>query len=75
MIDDKITFKCHINNVVTWLFCQLYDSDLVLPQHVKHKLVYVLIMPHIIYCIEVYCGTTKNNMKRIMMAINRTIRY
>lgn len=47
MVDGKLNSKSHINNVVArynLALLQLYGSDLVLPQNVKHKLVHALII-------------------------------
>ncbi|XP_075148792.1 uncharacterized protein LOC142222506 [Haematobia irritans] len=67
VIDDRLTFEEHIDNVVARTVCgirQLYNIDLVLPRFVRERLVHALIMPNIIYCLEVYSGTSDIIMRR-----------
>lgn len=77
-LDDSLSFDLHIDGVVArtnFGLRQLYNTDLVLPRNVKEKLVHALIMPNILYCLEVYSGSKKRNMRRIQLAFNRVVRY
>lgn len=78
ILDDRLCFDHHIDSVVSrtcLTLRKLYNSNLILPHHVKRKLVHGLIMPNILYGIEVYAGTIKQNMKRVNLAFNGAIRY
>ncbi|XP_075148893.1 uncharacterized protein LOC142222565 [Haematobia irritans] len=74
IIDDRLSFDVHINSVLSRTILglrQLYNTDFVLPQFIKERLVHALIMPNFLYCIEVYAGTTAGNIARLRVAFNR----
>lgn len=78
VIDDKLGFDQHIDGVVTRTnvtLRRLYNCDLMLPHHIKEKLVHALIMPNILYCIEVYAGTLKRNTDKVERALKSAMRY
>ncbi|XP_075170459.1 uncharacterized protein LOC142242814 [Haematobia irritans] len=77
-VDDKLCFEHHIDNIVRLInmkLRQLYNSDLMLPYSVREKLIHALVMPHLLYCIEVYSGTTGENLRKVKLAVNRVVRY
>lgn len=51
----------------------MYMTDMMLPRAVKEKLVHVLIMPHFLYCIELYSGTSVNS--RLLMMFSKIYKY
>lgn len=51
----------------------MYMTDIMLPRAVKEKLVHVLIMPHFLYCIELYSGTSVNS--RLLMMFSKIYKY
>lgn len=78
VIDDKLNFNHHVNTVVKCIYNGLrtfYNSDLILPRDMKKILVHALIMPNILYCLEVYAGTCKRNIRKVQVAFNAVIRY
>ena len=63
-IDDKLTFKEHINNLVSRLSRYLYMLIKLrnfVPLYILRKLYYSLIHPHLLYCLPIY-GTTSNSV-------------
>ncbi|XP_075163250.1 uncharacterized protein LOC142235883 [Haematobia irritans] len=78
ILDDKLSFDLHVDSVVsrtTVGLRQLYNTDLVLPCYVRERLAHALIMPNILYCLEIYSGTSRRNLERIHLAINRVVRF
>lgn len=78
VIDDKLNFEQHVNTVVKCIYNGLrtfYNTDLILPRAMKKFLVHALIMPNLLYCLEVYAGTCRRNMRKVQVAFNAVIRY
>lgn len=77
-IDDRLSFSSHINSVssrISFLLRRLYSLDIHLPLSVKMRVANALLMPHIIYCVEVFSGTTEVEFSRFTKIFNRIIRY
>lgn len=77
-LDSSLTFECHISAVasrVGMTLRSLYGLDCYLPLNVKIKLAHSLLMTHIVYCLDVYSGTSKTNLKRLRLIYNRIVRY
>lgn len=78
IIDQRLSFECHINSVVSkvaFTLRKLYSMDLLLPFHLKKRIVHATIMPLFLYGLEVYSGTVGYILKKIRLAFNRVIRY
>lgn len=77
-LDDKLNFKQHITGVVArvnYSLRGLYTTNLCLPPFVKERLAHALVMPNILYCLEVFSAANQKNVKPVELAINRVIRY
>lgn len=77
-LDNKLNFERHINSLsskVNYSLRRLYSVNLYLPLHVKIFVIYSLVMPIFLYCIEVYSGTFGYNLRKLNILFNRAIRY
>lgn len=78
LLDDKLKFDKHISNVVSnvnYALRSLYTTQLSLPFFVKKQLVSALVMPSVLYCLEVYSAANQQFIKLIQLAVNRAVRY
>ena len=77
IIDDKLTFKEHINKLVNKLAKYMYILvKLVksIPLYVLRKIYNAHVHPHILYCLSVYGTTPKSNTRQIITMQKRIIR-
>lgn len=77
-LDSGLTFNSHVSAVeakVCGTLRALYNLDVFLPIHIKIKLAHSLLMTHILYCLDVYSGTTKTTFQRLRRIYNRILRY
>ena len=77
LIDDKLTFKEHINTLVNKLAKYMYILVKLaksIPLYVLRKIYFAHIHPHLLYCLPVYGTTTKSNTHQIITMQKRIIR-
>lgn len=78
VIDNNLCFSSHINSLsskISFLLRRLYSLDLYLPLSIKVLVAKSLLMPHILYCVEVFSGTTNGEFERLSKIFNRIVRY
>lgn len=77
-IDDKLTFNQHITMMISRVMISLrrvYSIPCRLQINIRKQIGYTLLMPLIMYGIEVYTGTTLENIYIVERCFNRIIRY
>lgn len=77
-IDCDLNFNGHIARVcsrVNIILRRLYSLDVILPTEVKYKLAHALLMPNILYGIEVYSGTTAANLRKLHSCFHGILRF
>lgn len=77
-IDSNLKFSNHINNVIAKVgltLRKLYSLSCFLPFQVRYRLAHAVLMPHMLYCMEVYSGTNASLIKECQMCFNRIIRF
>ena len=77
IIDEKLTFKDHINSLVNKLAKYMYILVKLaksIPLYVLRKIYFAHIHPHLLYCLPVYGSTTKSNTHQIITMQKRIIR-
>lgn len=77
-LDNRLLFDSHITNVaskVNSTLRSLYSYNCHLPMRVKSYLAQSLLMTHILYCLDIFSGTTSTNMRRTRLIFNRVIRF
>lgn len=77
-IDSHLHFSTHIDYVsskISFLLRRLYSLDLYLPLGIKIRIARALLMPHFLYCAEVFTGTTYSELKRFVKIFNRVVRF
>lgn len=77
-IDNHLRFSSHIDTVsakIRFLLRRLYSLDLYLPLSIRIHVARALLMPHILYCVEVFSGTTVGEFGRFSKILNRIVRF
>lgn len=78
IIDKKLSFEPHINYVhskVCGVLRRLYSLSIYLPPWVKKRLAHALLMPQIIYGLEVISGTPACNFLKLKRVMNTVVRF
>ena len=77
-IDENLKFEEHINCIsqrINFLLRRLYNINVELPLRTKATVAHSLLMPHIIYGLEIYSGTIKKNTGIVKRIMNKILRY
>lgn len=77
-LDDRLRFDRHVSSVVSkvnFSLRSLYTTSLYLPLFVRERLAHALVLPAILYCLEVYSSASQGSMHRIQVAFNNMIRF
>lgn len=77
-IDGELSFNYHINSIVSrtsMILRRLYSINIKLPFFMRKKLGHALLMPIFLYGMEVYSGTTADNLRKVKLCLHRMIRY
>lgn len=77
-IDRGMTFNYHTNFIISRISAtlkRLYSINIKLPLCIRYKLGHALIMPLVLYGIEVYSGTSRENLYKIKLCLHRMVRY
>ena len=77
LIDDRLNFDAHVDNLCTKLrrACGvLFKMSSVLPKYILRMLYNSIVLPHLVYCVEIWGGTSNYNMQRISRLQNRVVR-
>lgn len=78
VLDNLLNFSPHINCLssrVSFLLKRLYSLNIYLPFSVKKKVATAILMPHILYCAEVFSSTGSCARRKYKVIFNRIIRY
>ena len=78
IIDDQLNFSGHIDHLygkLVGIMRRFYSCNIYLPRAIRHRLVYALLMPHVIYGLEVFAGTLSYNIVRLNRIVNMIVRY
>lgn len=78
IIDNKLNFEIHINSLHRRLYTilrRIYSTNVFLPLWVKRRLAHALLMPQILYGIELVSGTNAVNLLRLNRAVNVIARF
>lgn len=54
---------------------RIYATSLYLPFHVRVKLAHALLMPQLIYCIEVFSGSSNDTIAKLKRSMNMIARF
>ncbi|XP_075153914.1 uncharacterized protein LOC142227324 [Haematobia irritans] len=77
-VDDKLKFDVHVFRIASrlaYLLRRLYATGVSLPLEVKKVVGKSLLLPHILYGIEVYSGAPLGTLDRLRILFNRIVRY
>ncbi|KAI8119174.1 RNA-directed DNA polymerase from mobile element jockey [Lucilia cuprina] len=77
-IDHKLTFSHHINSIiskVSWTLRRLYNTSCYLPLAMRRRVGVALCIPIFLYGLEMYSCTSRDNLARLKLCLNRVIRY
>lgn len=77
-IDKRLSFDPHIDGVyhrVYGILRRLYSVNIFLPYWVKKRLAHALLMPQILYGLEVISGTTGFNIDKLKRVMNMVVRF
>lgn len=78
VIDNLLNFSPHINYLssrVSFILKRLYSLNIYLPCAVRRRVAMAVLMPHILYGIEVFSGAGNYVLERFRVIFNRIIRY
>ena len=78
LIDDRLTWKPHIDAIsVKIAKCTGILSKLkhYLPRNILRSLYLTLILPHLLYCLSVWAGTSKTHLTKLITLQKRAIRH
>lgn len=78
ILDGGLTFQHHISAIsskINLALRSLYNLDCYLPICVKMRIAHSLLMTHILYCLDVYSGTTKTALNLVVLSYKRILRY
>lgn len=78
IIDTRLSFAAHFSLVFSRITCTLrsiYSIRIFLPVEVKKKLAHALMMPHVLYGLEVVSGALAKNLKIMERAVNSIARF
>lgn len=78
IIDRRLTFGPHIDCVhrrIYGILRRFYSLNIYLPFWVKKRLAHALLMPQIVYGLEVISGTTFVNVDKLKRVMNMVVRY
>ena len=77
-LDSGLVFDVHVNSLVfkvNFILKKLYCLDIVLPKKIRIQLVHALIMPHFLYCIEIFGGSYGFVFRKLKLLFHRVMRY
>ncbi|KAI8120449.1 putative RNA-directed DNA polymerase from transposon BS [Lucilia cuprina] len=78
-VDDALLFSQHINFVISrtlFVLRRIYNTCYNLPERIRKQIGHLLLMPFLLYGLEVFSGTSASNLLRLRkMCFNRIIRY
>lgn len=78
IIDNKLTFGKHINKLaskVSFVLKRLYNLGSYLPTSIRITVAHAVLMPHIIYGLEVIAGCSVRELEKLRKIFRRIIRY
>ena len=73
-----MNFSPHINYLssrISFLLKRLYSLNIYLPSAVKRKVATAILMPHILYCMEIFSSAGRVPLHKYMLIFNRIVRY
>lgn len=78
VLDTKLNFSFHINLIISrisFIIRKLYCLGCFLPFNVRKRVAKSLCLPIFLYGVEIYSGTSKQNISRLKLCFNRIVRY
>lgn len=78
VLDSKLCFEMHIDSVqrnVYFTLRRLYSLNIYLPISIKTRLAHALLMPAILYGLEVISGTSEGMLLKLKRIINSVVRF
>lgn len=78
MIDYKLHFDHHINwlcSKINFTLRRLYSLNLYLPMYVKHRIAHALLMSNMLYCAEVFTGSTAGEIRKYKLLLHKIVRF
>lgn len=78
ILDNKLSFENHINCIHSKLYVilrRIYSTNVCLPFKIKCKLAHALLMPQILYGIELISGSNVEQLLRLNRAVNVVTRF
>ena len=77
LLDSDLRFTSHISHVCSKLnivLRKLYNLNVILPIYVKYTLAHAVLMPHILYGVEVYLGSNLSNLVHLNSYFHKILR-
>lgn len=78
IIKHSLKFDRHTNQVISQVglvLKKLHSLNFALPFKIHRLLDYALLMPHILYGLEISSGTYLGNLQRLNLGFNRIVQY
>lgn len=78
ILDSDLKFTSHISRVCSKLnimLRKLYNLNVILPISVKYTLAHAVLMPHILYGVEVFLGTNLSNLDCLTSYFHKILKY
>lgn len=77
-IDIKLDYTFHINFIISrisFILRKLYNIGMYLPVNIKKTVAMSLCLPLFLYGIEIFSGTSQQNLNKLKLCFNRVVRY
>ena len=78
VLDSGLSFGCHIDLISGKVWCALrriYSTNMYLPFRVRRRLAHALLMPQVLYCLEVISGCSAFSINRLKCIGNTIVRF
>ncbi|KNC28047.1 hypothetical protein FF38_06830 [Lucilia cuprina] len=69
--EDNWTIYCRIWFIIR----RIYSVNMYLPMHIRYKLAHSLMMPLILYALEVFSGTCSRQLDKVKRLVNSIVRF
>lgn len=78
VIDEQLNFELHIAFVqrkVSFILRRLHSANIFLPLWIKLRIAKALLMPQVLYGLEIISGTTSNYLSKLRRVVNSIVRF
>lgn len=77
-IDTKLDFTFHVNSVISrisFILRRLYCHSIHLPVNIKKRVALSLCLPLLLNGLEVFSGSSQQNLTKLRLSFNRVVKY